>query len=204
MGIYLDELLRKHKELNCVKLEIQAAVDVLVHCFETGGKVLICGNGGSAADCEHIAGELQKGFMKKRPLSKQEANELGAELASRLQQGLPAIPLVSNAAILTAIINDLGADLVFAQQVQALGQTGDVLIGLSTSGNAENVVNAFRVAHSRGMKTISMTGQAESRLSALSDVCIRVPAQVTPAVQEWHLPVYHVLCAEIETYFYAE
>lgn len=142
--------------------------------------------------------------MKKRPLSGDYAKQLGEDIASRLQGGLPAVPLVSHSGVITAIINDLGSDLIFAQQTIALGKKGDVIIGISTSGNAKNVVNAFRVAKTVGMKTIALTGQEKSKMSEIADVSIRVPKTATPDVQELHLPVYHIICAEVEEYFYSK
>ena len=204
MGKYVDEMVKKYEALGSARPEVEAAAAMLIACYEAGGKVLICGNGGSAADSEHIAGELLKGFLKKRPLRKEDAQVLGEALASRLQYGLPAIPLVSHPSIITAVVNDLGSDVIFAQQVLSLGNKGDVLIGLSTSGNAADVVNAIRVAKRNGMRTLSLTGMTESRMSELSDICIRVPAQATPDVQELHLPVYHAICAEVEARFFEE
>lgn len=180
----------------------QKAVDAAVACYERGGKLLVCGNGGSAADSEHIVGELMKGFLKKRPLDTDIASKLAPELASRLQMGLPAVSLVSHSALLTAVINDLGAEVMYAQQVMALGVPGDVLIGISTSGNAENVCRAFEVAHAKGMTCIALTGQAESRMSALADIALRAPASATPDVQEYHIRLYHAFCAAVEAHFF--
>jgi phosphoheptose isomerase len=202
--MYIERLINRYRELEAAEPDIRIAARLLIDCFEKGGKLLICGNGGSAADCEHMAGELLKGFMKKRPLSAGDAAVLGEELASRLQYGLPAIPLVSADGIMTAVINDLGGDMVFAQQVMALGTGQDLLMGISTSGNALNITNAIRAARLKGMKVLSLTGCRASKMSVLSDVCIKVPAESTPDVQEYHLPIYHALCAQTEAYFFKE
>ena len=191
------------------------AADLLIETFSCGGKVLICGNGGSAADSEHIAGELLKGFMLHRPMPERMRRDIGSCLAARgqaladdvldrLQMGLPAVPLVSQAAIGSAIANDQGADLVYAQQVLALGRPGDLLIGLSTSGNARNVIQAVLVANGLGLHTIGLTGSGGGELDLAADLCLKVPAESTPLVQELHLPVYHTLCAAAEEHFFGE
>ena len=202
MGKHIDVLVKKYPQLSQIRQDIEAAASILINGFESGGKLLLCGNGGSAADCEHIAGELLKGYRKKRPLDKRDFDILGDKLSSLLQYGLPAIPLVSHSSVITAVINDLDSGVIFAQQVMALGKDGDVLIGISTSGNAINVINAIYTAKCKGMRVISLTGSAASKMSELSDVAICVPAQETPDVQELHLPVYHTICAEVEEYFF--
>jgi D-sedoheptulose 7-phosphate isomerase len=178
---------------------------MLVAAYVDGHKVLTCGNGGSAADAEHIVGELMKGFLSKRPLSAEARQALveaggddGAYMAENLQTPLPAISLVSSVSLATAFANDVAPELTFAQQVYGLGQPGDVLIALSTSGNSRNVVLAVLAARVRGMRTIGMTGGSGGRLKELCDVTINVPAQATPVIQELHLPVYHYLCAAVE------
>lgn len=202
--LYIEKLIKKYPELAVLEQNIKAAVERTISAYENGGKVLICGNGGSAADSEHIAGELLKGFLKKRPLTAQQKSTLGEPLADSLQQSLPAVSLVSQSGIMTAVINDLGVDSIFAQQVMGLGNQGDILIGISTSGNAKNVVNALKVAKMKGLSCIALTGEKESEMSALCDVLINVPAVLTPDIQEYHLPVYHCLCAEVETHFFKE
>ena len=159
----------------------------------------MCGNGGSAADCEHIVGELMKGFLKKRTVCD---SRLPDELRNRLQGSLPAISLPSQCAILSAFANDVDPDMVYAQLVFGYAKKEDLVIGLSTSGNSENIVNAIKVANVIGAKTLAMTGAAESKLSALCDVTIRVPEYETFKVQELHLPVYHYLCSETEKEFF--
>ena len=208
----MDEQLRKlmlhHPELAPCAAAIQAALDLLISCFENGGKLLLCGNGGSAADCDHIVGELMKAFLCPRPISASHREALcrnGAEgqaLADVLQGGLPCMALTSHTALNFAIANDVRADTIFAQQVYVLGRAGDVVWGLSTSGNASNVVNAFLVARSLGLRTLALTGQSGGKLAPLADVAVRVPATATPDVQELHLPIYHALCAALEEHFF--
>ena len=211
----LNDLINRLPVLAAIRQQIAQAAGMLIDTYRDGGKVLICGNGGSAADSEHIAGELLKGFMLRRPLSEQLRQDITSHLAGRgqkldddvlprLQIGLPAVSLVSQTAIGSAIANDLGADLVYAQQTLALGRPGDVLIGLSTSGNARNVLQAVLVAGGLGMKTLAMTGSTGGLLDQAADLCLKMPAGSTPLIQELHLPVYHVLCAIVEQYFFAD
>lgn len=178
------------------------AVRVLLSCFRAGGKLLICGNGGSAADAEHTAAELMKGFRHRRPLPPDLRARIAAAgdpgLAGRLQSALPAIALGGSSPLVTAIANDMGAELCFAQQVLGYGRAGDVLLGISTSGNAGNVLAAVRVARAMGLGTIGLTGRDGGLLAGAVDLAIRVPAQETYLVQELHLPVYHALCAAVE------
>ena len=191
--------------------EIKRAIEAIIACYEKGGKLLLCGNGGSCADCDHIVGELMKGFLKKRPLDeskKAEMREKCAELddatLSKLQAGLGAISLPSITALGSAFNNDVDPELTYAQATLALGKAGDVFIGLSTSGNAKNVAAAARVAKGLGMTVIGMSGEGGGKLAALSDIAIRVPESETFKIQELHLPVYHAICAEVEEYFYSK
>jgi D-sedoheptulose 7-phosphate isomerase len=191
--------------------EIERAFDLLAGCFRRGGKALVCGNGGSAADSEHIVGELMKGFHSRRPIPEKNrtlleagAGEEGRYLADRLQGALPAISLVSQVSLATAVANDVAADMVFAQQVYGYGREGDVLIGISTSGNAANVLQALRTARALGLGTLGLSGADGGRMKGLCDVLIRVPAVVTPEVQTWHLRVYHSLCALLELEFFGQ
>lgn len=189
--------------------EIRRAEQALIRCFESGGKLLLCGNGGSAADCDHIVGELMKGFLKRRsPDSalKEKLMEAGMEedKASHLQMGLPAISLTSATALNTAFCNDVDPELLFAQHLMGLGKPGDVLLCISTSGNAKNVTCAAMTARALGLTVIGLTGRTGGRLNALSDICIRVPEDETYKVQELHLPVYHYLCAQAEAHFFPE
>ncbi len=184
---------------------LDASVAMLKDTTLAGGKVLICGNGGSCADAEHISGELLKGFLSKRRIPSTDQAALterfgaqGAEIAAKLQRGIPAIPLTSLTSVLSAYANDVDPALVYAQLVYALARPGDLLIGISTSGNAENVAAALKVASALGVKTLALTGRKESKASAIADATVRVPADLTYQIQEYHLPVYHYLCAAIE------
>lgn len=180
---------------------IKNACLLLIDTFKGGNKLLLCGNGGSAADCEHISGELMKGFLLKRELPDEIKNKIG-DFADKLQSGLPCVPLTSLTSLSTAVANDNSADMIFAQPVIALGQKNDALIAMSTSGNSKNVVFAAKTAKALGMKVISITGKNESLLSDISDITIQIPETETYRIQELTLPVYHALCADIEAYFY--
>jgi D-sedoheptulose 7-phosphate isomerase len=184
---------------------LEAAFGLLARALSAGGKVLTCGNGGSAADSEHIVGELMKGFRSRRALPPADRQRLeaacgpaGRALADRLQRALPAISLVSQVSLGTAVANDLGADLVFAQQVYGYGRPGDVLIAISTSGKAANVLAACRTARAFGLKVLGLSGQDGGPLSGLCDLCLRAPATETSEVQVWHLRAYHLLCGALE------
>lgn len=200
----LAELFSAYPALRPLDGELRRAFALLRAAFRGGGKLLVCGNGGSAADSAHIVGELMKGFRKKRPLPPGEAAALPKEIAARLQGALPALDLTALSALSTAIANDVDAEMVFAQQVYGYGRAGDALLALSTSGGSKNVSNAARVARARGLTVLSLTGEKESELSALSDVCLRLPARETARVQEYTLPVYHALCALLEDEFFLE
>ncbi|MGI5893805.1 MAG: D-sedoheptulose-7-phosphate isomerase [Candidatus Merdivicinus sp.] len=200
-----DSLFARIPELESMRPNFETAVELICHCFQKGGKLLSCGNGGSAADSEHIVGELMKGFLLKRPLTQAEQESIRKTgcadpegFAAGLQRGLPAISLVSQTALMTAFLNDVQPDMLFAQQVFAYGVPGDVLIALSTSGNSANVVNAAIAAKAKGVKIIALTGQRESRLSALADATLRAPELETFRIQEYHLALYHALCACVE------
>ena len=184
--------------------QVQLAANMIIHCFENGGKLLLCGNGGSAADCAHIAGELCKGFLKKRPLPDQMKNAIGEPFANTLQQALPAIDLTAQSALMTAVINDIDGDSVFAQQVMAFGKPGDVLLGISTSGNAENVRRALLTAHALGLQTIGMTGKTGGKMPPLCDALLLSAETETYKIQEEHIKMYHELCILIERHFFAE
>ncbi|HHV96281.1 MAG TPA: SIS domain-containing protein [Clostridiaceae bacterium] len=204
-----NRLFLNYPELVVCKEDIINTFNALVQCYEKGGKVLICGNGGSAADSEHIVGELMKGFILKREIPFEDKEKIKAAfpedadyLAGNLQRALPAISLISQTSLSTAFINDMAADMVYAQQVYGYGQKGDVLIGISTSGNAYNVVNAVKIAKAFGIKTIGITGESGGMLKDLCDLTIKVPAKETFRIQEYHLPVYHALCAALEEEFF--
>lgn len=197
-GEILRELLVRYPDLEGCQECIAAAFDILLGCYRAGGKVLVCGNGGSASDAEHIVGELLKKFKKHRDIPAAVAAKLRPEIAARLEGSLPAISLVSMSGIITAFANDVAWETAFAQQVLGLAKPGDVLITLSTSGNSTNCVAAAEVMKAVGGKTIALTGAHESRLSAVCAATIRVPETETFKVQELHLPVYHSLCAMLE------
>lgn len=197
MNIF-EELYARRPELLACENEIAKAFDLMLTAYRNGGKVLVCGNGGSAADAEHIVGELLKKFKKHRNVNPAIAAELPPELARKLEGALPAISLVSMSGILTAFANDVAWETAFAQQVLGLGNRGDVLVTLSTSGNSANCVNAALVAKAKGMRVVSMTGAGGGKLAAVSDAIIKVPETETYRVQELHLPVYHALCAALE------
>lgn len=197
----LDKLLSRYPVLEGMREPILEAFGHMVHSFAVGGKLLVCGNGGSAADADHIVGELMKGFFKLRPLPEAVIQQLGPK-ARLLQGALPAISLVHPESLLTAFINDVGHEMMYAQQVYGLGVPRDVFLGISTSGNAVNVLNAAQIAQARGLTVISLTGRQGGALRAASDVCLAVPATVTAEVQELHLPVYHTLCAMLEEHFF--
>lgn len=206
---YLEELVERYPALDAVKDDVRKAYELLEACYEQGGKLLIAGNGGSCADAEHIVGELMKGFVKRREVSDsfaeclRSADEVrGAELAKKLQGGLPAIALTGHAGLSTAYLNDVDGDLIFAQQTYGYGRPGDVLIGISTSGNAKNVMYAMTVAKALGMKTIGLTGKDGGALKREADVSVVVPETETFKIQELHLPVYHALCLMLEEYFF--
>ncbi|MBE6593844.1 MAG: SIS domain-containing protein [Ruminococcaceae bacterium] len=207
----LEILIERYPVLDVCKGDIAMATAAMVHSYETGGKTLLCGNGGSCADCDHIVGELMKGFLKKRPMSEEKkeemmsaCSELEYGLLSKLQCGLPAISLPSITALGSAFNNDVDPELTYAQAAFALGKRGDIFIGLSTSGNAKNVCAAAKVAKALGMTVISFTGEGGGKLAALADIAIRVPECETYKIQELHLPVYHAICADVEEHFFSE
>lgn len=191
-------MFRRRAELGGCRKEVESAFEIIAGSFRRGGKVLVCGNGGSAADAEHICGELLKKFKKRRDLPPGIAAKLRPELAAKLEGSLPAVSLVSMSGIITAFANDVAWETAFAQQVLGLARPDDVLIALSTSGNSANCVAAAEVMKAVGGKSIAFTGERESRLSDVCDVAIRVPETETYKVQELHLPIYHALCAAIE------
>ncbi len=208
MNVFLEDLVCRYPVLAPCAGSMQAAFDLLTASFQKQGKLLLCGNGGSAADCDHIVGELMKSFLRARPILAEHRNVLcrmGAEgeaLAQVLQGGLPCVALTGHTALNFAVSNDVTSDAVFAQQVYVLGKPGDVLWGLSTSGNSVNVVNAFRVARVLGVRTIAFTGEAGGKLAKMADVAVCAPSTSTPEVQELHLPIYHALCAALEEHFF--
>lgn len=201
----LNELLKRYPCLESTSEDIIKAENALITCFKNGNKLLICGNGGSCADCEHIVGELMKGFLSKRPLSENQKAEMKAncpEIEDKylllLQRAVPAIALPSFTALNTAFCNDVEPELVFAQSLMGLGKKDDVLLCISTSGNSKNVVAAALTAKALGIKTIGLTGKTGGKLKSICDICVCVPETETFKVQELHLPVYHYLCAKVE------
>ena len=211
MNKQLETLIKRYPALSVCEEEIEKAYEILEECFASGHKLLIAGNGGSCADGEHIAGELMKGFKLQRKCTEEFAKKLksidaerGAELAEKLQGGLPTIALDNHQALNTAYVNDVenGGLLTYAQQVYGYGKAGDVLLGISTSGNSKNVAYAAVVARAKGMKVIGLTGAKGGNLANAADVTIKVPETETYMIQELHLPVYHCLCLMLEERFF--
>ena len=207
---YINLLVERYPSLDFVKDDIVAAYLLMEEAYENGGKLLVAGNGGSAADAEHIVGELMKGFKLSRKLEAgfeeqlvAENVELGGVLAENLQGALPAIALDGHPALSTAYMNDCEPLLCFAQQINGYGKPGDVFLGISTSGNSKNMLFAATTAHAKGMKVIGLTGAKDSRLMDMSDVCIKAPQTETYMIQELHLPIYHCLCLMLEDKFFA-
>lgn len=205
----LNELIQRYPNIASCEQDIAQAYCILRDCYLNQGKLLIAGNGGSAADAEHITGELMKSFKKSRDLPielKQKLVELdpirGKYLGQTLEQPLTAIALVCHEALSTAFLNDRDGKAIFAQQVLGYGKSGDVLLGISTSGNSENVLYAAIMAKTLGMKVVALTGAEGGKLKELADCSIRVPETETYKIQELHLPVYHCLCMMLENYFW--
>ena len=206
---HIDTLIDRYPKLIVCKEDIIKAFELMLDAYSNERKLLVCGNGGSASDSEHIVGELMKEFKLKRKVYADQAEamkaidpEMGATLAENLQGALPAICLTGHSALTTAFMNDANADLVFAQQVNGYGKANDVFLGISTSGNSKNVCYAAITAKSKGLKVIGLTGAKESKLSKLANYCIRVPETETYKIQELHLPVYHCLCLMLEDHFF--
>lgn len=204
----IDELISRYSVLEICRESIEKSCDLICECVKSGGKILTCGNGGSAADSQHIVGELMKSFVKNRPvdekiLSRIDDENLRGYFRKNLQTGIPAMSLVSESALMTAYMNDCEPELIFAQQLLGIGSAGDVLLGISTSGNSSNVVYAFEIARAKNLKTIALTGKSGGKLKSIADISICVPSEVTFQIQELHLPIYHALCLEIESRFFA-
>ena len=190
--------------------EVAQAIVALITCYEREGKLLVCGNGGSAADAEHIVGEMMKGFCLPRNLSDTDKTQLAffagddADLlGTKLQYGLAALSLVSHSALMTATANDQDGQLIFAQQVWGLGQAGDILLAISTSGNSQNILLAAKTARAKNMLVIGLTGATGGKLTGLCDIAITVPSDNVAQIQEMHLPIYHHICASVEAHFFA-
>ena len=202
---YINNLFSRYKELKCCKNDILKAIKAIILSINSGNKLIVCGNGGSAADSEHIVGELLKGFIIERPLSEIEVSmfkriypENWEEICKNLQKAVPAISLVSQYSFLSAFANDKNIEFGYAQQIYGLGVVGDILLCISTSGNSKNIINASMVAKVKGLKIISLTGKSGGLLEKYSDIIIKVPSEVTYEIQELHIPVYHAICAELE------
>ncbi len=195
----MKELLNRYPALAQCEDKISAALELIIDTYRNGGKVLVCGNGGSAADSDHIVGELMKGFLSHRKVTDP---RIPATLREKLQGALPAISLPSQSAVLSAFINDVDPDMMYAQLVYGYAKPEDLVIGLSTSGNSRNVVNAVEVAASMGVRTLALTGASGGKLAGIATVTINVPETETYKIQEYHLPVYHYLCAKAEAYFF--
>ena len=211
----VDTLIARYPALEGCGTDIRAAITALCECYRAGGKLIVCGNGGSASDAEHIVGELMKGFLLPRHLDEAMLAKLHAVCDAKdpravdyfmqnLQGALPAISLPSQLAISTAFSNDQAPDLTFAQQVLGLGKEGDILLGITTSGNSKNVIYAFEIAKALGLTTVALTGTPGGRVAAddLADIVIKAPASETYVIQEYHLPIYHALCIAAEEEFF--
>ncbi len=205
----LNELMTRYPVLEGIKDQIVEARDAIIECYKNDGKLLLCGNGGSCADCDHIVGELMKGFLKLRPLSDEKKAEMKAncplvddEILNKLQDALPAVSLPSITALNSAFCNDVDPELIYAQPLMSLGRKGDILIAISTSGNSKNVFGAVKVAKALGVKVIGLTGNTGGKLKENADICICAPEKETFKIQELHLPIYHYLCAAVEDEFF--
>lgn len=208
---YIKELIERYPALSVCEKDIRAAADAIINSYKAGGKLIVAGNGGSAADSDHITGELLKSFVKKRKPEQKFLDALsaidsdtGAYLSDKLQGSLPAIALTNNSALMTASLNDVDGNVLFAQQVMGFGKKEDVFLGISTSGNSKDVIYALAVAKALGVKTVALTGKTGGKCKALADISIVVPENETFKIQEFHLPVYHALCLTIEEYFWKD
>lgn len=209
MSLVFNMLFQRYPQLAVCRDDIAGAYKLLEKCYAEGGKLLIAGNGGSTADAEHMVGELMKGFRNPRKLSEEYVDkllkvdsELGRTLADHIQGALPAIALDGHPALSTAYMNDCEPLLCFAQQINGYGNKGDVFLGISTSGNSRNILYAATIAKAKSMSVIGLTGEKDSRLGAIADVCIKAPATETYMVQELHLPIYHCWCLMLEERFF--
>jgi len=211
MGYSIKTLFKRFPELNGTQEQILTAYTIIKDAFSDGDKLFVCGNGGSASDAEHIVGELMKGFLLRRELPAKAQQKFidafgseGANIANKLQRGLPAIALTGHPSLSTAFNNDVDPSLTFSQQLYAMGSEGDVLLAISTSGNSDNVVKCIQTAKVMGLKTIILTGKNGGKCAELADCSIIAPSDETYIIQELHLPIYHALCAALEDHFYGE
>ncbi len=205
-----DQIHTHKNRLASCDAEVAQTIAALINCYEREGKLLVCGNGGSAADAEHIVGEMMKGFCLPRGMSNTDKTQLAFVagddadlLGTKLQYGLAALSLVSHSALMTATANDQDGQLIFAQQVWGLGQAGDILLAISTSGNSQNVLLAAKTARAKNMLVIGLTGATGGKLAGLCDSAITVPSDNVAQIQETHLPIYHNICASVEAHFFA-
>ena len=206
---HIDLLIKRYPMLESCKADIISGYLMLEDCYAHGGKLLIAGNGGSAADAEHIVGELMKGFKLSRHSDSDfknkllnEDKELGLVLSEKLQGALPAIALDGHPALSTAYMNDCAPLLCFAQQVNGYGKEGDIFLGISTSGNSKNILYSAITAHAKGLKVLGLTGKKDSKLSAITDICVQAPETETYMIQELHVPIYHCWCLMLEDKFF--
>lgn len=206
---HIEELIQRYPALAVCENDIRKSYELIEESYAHGGKLLIAGNGGSCADSDHICGELLKSFIKKRTPEQSFLDELakidpdtGSYLADKLQGSLPAISLCNQTALMTASLNDVDGNVMFAQQVNGYGVKGDVFLGISTSGNSKDVVYAMVVAKAKGLKTVALSGKTGGKIAKLADAAIVVPAEETFKIQEFHLPVYHALCLQLEERFF--
>ncbi len=211
MNQEVEKLCERHPALASCKKDIEDAINLIKNCYKKGNKVITCGNGGSAADAEHIVGELMKGSRKKRRISNVLSEKIKKfypqeynQICNSLQTPLPAVSLTSHISFTTAFNNDVNPEFTFAQQLLGLGRGGDVLIALSTSGNAKNVINTCKLAKVLEIKTVSLTGKEGGKLKNICDITIQVPEQETFLIQEYHLPIYHAICSAVENEFFEE
>lgn len=208
---HIKQLIERYPALSVCENDIRQAAKAIINSYEKGGKLLVAGNGGSAADSDHITGELLKSFVKiRKPESeflsklKEIDQDTGTYLSDKLQGSLPAIALTNQSALMTASLNDVDGNVMFAQQVNGFGKPEDVFLGITTSGNSADVIYATVVARAKGLKTIALTGKSGGKIKDLADITIIVPSNETFMIQEYHLPVYHALCLEIEEHFWKE
>lgn len=211
MDRYVNDLLRRYPVLAPVEPSITALIDGVNGCFAGDNTLFLCGNGGSGADADHIAGEFLKGFLLRREANDAELKAFGdafgdegRAIAGKLQRGLRAISLLSHPGFITAFCNDVDPAMIYAQQLYALGRPGDMVLGISTSGNAENIRQAFMVARMRGIRTVLLTGEKKGRCLAYADLAVEVPERETYKIQELHLPIYHTLCMAVENHFFGD
>ncbi len=211
MNKYVADLINRYPVLECAGESIDRLINAVTECFESGNTLFLCGNGGSGADADHIAGEFLKGFMTLRTPPQPEIDRFadafgdeGRAIAGKLQKGLRAVSLLSHPGFITAFCNDVDPHMIYAQQLYALAKPGDMVLGISTSGNAENIRQAFMVAKMNGVKTILLTGAKKGKCLALADLAVEAPEYETYKVQELHLPIYHTMCMAVEARFFGD